>query len=113
MALQDARHDSNVNVRKTRYLDEPSHVHHRGLEPACRSAWPNGLRLTGERSRAKRVRCSRGLGDTVISTPVDLSPCLARRSREWLSGPETPMLDTRGHRYGPSIEQARRLSRPA
>jgi hypothetical protein len=24
---------------------------------------PNGLRLSGERSRAKRVRCSRGLGD--------------------------------------------------
>ena len=30
------------------------------------SAAPNGLRLSGERSGAERVRCSRGLGRTTL-----------------------------------------------
>jgi hypothetical protein len=30
-------------------------------------AVPNGLRLSGERSRAERVRCSRGLGGWITA----------------------------------------------
>src|SRR5262249_28246828 len=33
--------------------------------------WPNGLRLSGERSRAERVRCSRGLGSRSLSCSFD------------------------------------------
>ena len=35
----------------------------RKARPGTFTAAPNGLRLSGERSGAERVRCSRGLGD--------------------------------------------------
>src|SRR5262249_20879639 len=41
----------------------PTRLAHASETP---SAAPNGLRLSGERSRAKRVRCSRGLGGCLI-----------------------------------------------
>src|SRR5262249_24165867 len=42
------------------------------LSVKCFYLLPNGLRLSGERSKAKRVRCSRGLG-TVFTT---ISPAI-------------------------------------
>src|SRR5262252_4828433 len=57
---------------------------------------PNGLRLSGERSRAKRVRCSRGLGGATL--PATEVPYLSEVVRceeagEKTCEPKTPEDD--------------------
>ena len=48
---------------------------------------PNGLRLSGERSRAKRVRCSRGLGSAPCAPTVALP--MRQLPKEYQKGQET------------------------
>src|SRR5258705_6630495 len=64
------------------------------LKPHHDLASPNGLRLSGERSGAERVRCSRGLGATYFSCRNSTCNDRAARRSVYNIANQTPTLTT-------------------